>query len=135
MKLFLSYKNNSVQCRAVDDFNVDIFNYEIKSSLQNRDSDKLKAFNKVLRFLSTSGYRGVLDCYLVGRNFQKWVTGVSIPPKNNLKLVLQVRSTLNSCGFDVRFNQVTRVQHEEVKSKEDVNLNILDLISELENED
>ena len=130
--MFLSYKHNLVSCQIYGEKKNKLYQSSVNCDISERDNRKLDSFRQGLQWLSLKGYKGALDVYLVGVYFEKWVTGVSVPPKSLLKSTFKAVKALDSCGFKVNFNQVSRVnRHGDAISKVEKE-SILDLMSNLE---
>lgn len=133
--MYLSYKHNNVQCQILDEKNESIFLINSECTLDTRDNCKLESFRKAILFLSSKGFKGILKVKLVGKYFEKWVKGISVPPSHLLVNTFRAIKALDLCLFSVEFCQVSRVNKLAEIEDNGKDLNILDLMQELDSEE
>lgn len=133
--MYLSYKLNNVQCQILNDEGKQIYLNNSKCTLEGRDNCKLESFRKAVLWLNSVGFKGILEINIVGKYFEKWVRGKSVPPRNLLVSAFRASNALDTCLFTVEFKQVSRVNKLEKVSYDTKTLSIMSLMEELEGED
>ena len=130
--MFLSYKHNVVTCQIYNESEVRVYLSSVNCSISERDNKKLDSFRQGLQWLGLQGYRGTLNVYLVGVYFEKWMTGVSVPPRSLLRNAFRAVRAMDTCGFRVKFNQVSRVHKHGEEIPKEKSGNLLELMLDLE---